>query len=707
MFQLAHSRLAPLTRLIPLMIAAVMLMPAPAAAAALSPLLLQRVHWTEDAWVAIRVPQNGAEIPSGQNLTVEVEYSGAWGTYRFGRSQQAVEDEIETIELFMNGSSIATERVSSSHGTVSFMIPHQSFPDDGMTLQARAYSRVPLSLSSRSFFRGRFHDNQQIVESEEVRVVFAQTPPSPSASDNLLVNGGFESGLDPWIFQNWPDRGTATVTGSAGEFKEGDSGLRVDITNPDVYWMVQVRQELSFSPREYTLSFWAKAASQRTIIINAHEEGTWTNLGLWQEPVIATGWTFYTYRFTPGMSTNNGQLVFNMGTSSETVWLDGVTLTALGSQPPPPPPPPPVSPGILSVTAYATTPVAGMLPANADGLTVGVLGLMAQDEAVRLERLSVRMNPVNGGGPDQLDKLWLSDGIKSVGITPVSSDVDGPMQVVFDMSADPFLVPVNAFLLLTLKVDTANIDRSNNSKGYSGEGFKLDIRSTDDVTVTGSETGLRPVVVGTPNFNEFTVYRSVPIADVLNPRVTVPLSGNGVYDLFRFTVSANPKGPIGLYKLTFGVFPTTVNVSGFELWDSSYSTAPVATNDAVAAGSSASVLEFLFDTDGNGTGNGGEFREVPAGATRTYTLKGTVAGFSPNSSPFNGITTVLAGDMAFPSPVMQSAAGIDAGDQDDFIWTDFSHTIQYNTSTATNTAEWTNGRRVQGLPSTTSTAQAI
>jgi len=159
-------------------------------------------------------------------------------------------------------------------------------------------------------------------------LVYSEVP-EPQVT-NLLPNGGFESGFNPWIFQNWPNRGTATVTMNGGEFVEGSQGLRVDITAPDIYWMVHVRQNLSFSPQEYTVSFWAKAAAQRTIIVNAHEEGTWINLNLWQEPVVGTSWTFYSYTFTPGISTSNGQLVFNMGASGTTVWLDDVRLTTEG-----------------------------------------------------------------------------------------------------------------------------------------------------------------------------------------------------------------------------------------------------------------------------------------------------------------------------------------------------------------------------------------
>src|SRR3989344_5464884 len=146
---------------------------------------------------------------------------------------------------------------------------------------------------------------------------------------NLLTNGGFESGgLTPWVFQNYPNRATSTVTSNPGEFAEGTKGVRVDITTPGQDWEIQVRQEnLSFSPQLYTLKFWAKAASSRTIRVSAQEAGTWINLGLWQTPTLTTSWQQFIYTFTPGITTSLGQLSFNVGATNPSVWLDGVELT--------------------------------------------------------------------------------------------------------------------------------------------------------------------------------------------------------------------------------------------------------------------------------------------------------------------------------------------------------------------------------------------
>ncbi|MEW6610111.1 MAG: carbohydrate binding domain-containing protein [Patescibacteria group bacterium] len=148
------------------------------------------------------------------------------------------------------------------------------------------------------------------------------------SSNNLLTNGGFEAGFSPWEFQNYPDLATATVTSNSGEYTEGTHGLRVNISSLDQYWSIQVRQSFSATAQQHTLTFWAKAQSQRTIIVDAQDRNTWTNLGLWQEPVITTSWQQYSYTFTIPAGYPTGWIHFYLGAASQTVWLDDVKLIA-------------------------------------------------------------------------------------------------------------------------------------------------------------------------------------------------------------------------------------------------------------------------------------------------------------------------------------------------------------------------------------------
>lgn len=148
------------------------------------------------------------------------------------------------------------------------------------------------------------------------------------APSNLFTNGGFETGsFTPWEFQNWPDRATYTITSNPGEYAEGTKGLRVDITTPDQYWSIHVRQSFSCTAQQHTLKFWAKAASNRTIIIDAQDRNTWTNLGLWQTVNLTTSWQQFTFTFTPPAGYPTGWIHFYLGDSNPSVWIDGVELT--------------------------------------------------------------------------------------------------------------------------------------------------------------------------------------------------------------------------------------------------------------------------------------------------------------------------------------------------------------------------------------------
>ncbi len=370
------------------------------------------------------------------------------------------------------------------------------------------------------------------------------------------------------------------------------------------------------------------------------------------------------------------------------------------------------SAGTLSLSADASTPIAGLLPGNSTGIAVGVMGATSQNEDVNLEKIYMRVGAINSGGPDQFDKLWLTDGTKTVGVTPTSSDSNAPVQILFDMSLDPFVVPKGTNKLFTLKVDTSNVDMSNSAKGTPGQGFQLSIFATGDVTAKGASSGNAATVSGTPTYNAFTIYRSTPTY------AQVALSnsfGGGLRELSKFTITADPKGPVGVYKFSFAISTSSISyVRDFYVTDSSFTQGPITAIQAhdTSVASNPDYLEFLFDTDGGGTANGGEYREVPAGASRTFTLSGTV---TDDSTSGGSVSVSLLGDDAFPTTVVECAGtttgnnactGVDSDQDDDFIWSGLDYTNQYNTSSATNTAEWTNGFRVKGLL-TTSTPQSL
>ena len=111
------------------------------------------------------------------------------------------------------------------------------------------------------------------------------------------------------------------------------------------------------------------------------------------------------------------------------------------------------------------------------------------------------------------------------------------------------------------------------------------------------------------------------------------------------------------------------------------------------------TLEVYF----NKQGIGGEYREVPAGTSKTYTLKATISGYDTSTS--NGVNTSMYGDAAYLSNDYESASDAASDGNQDFVWSDFSYG---NTSTtATTTIEWMNGYNVNGMIDTLSSSKAI
>ena len=129
----------------------------------------------------------------------------------------------------------------------------------------------------------------------------------------------------------------------------------------------------------------------------------------------------------------------------------------------------------------------------------------------------------------------------------------------------------------------------------------------------------------------------------------------------------------------------------------------------------AEYLNVLFDTGTDGVGNGGEFRFIAAGQSKNFTLRANVVGSGTGDS----ISVVLRNATTFGTSVHPGCAGgatggsgstantctgVNGDEQGRFIWSDLHY--GNSSTTATNTAQWFNGYRVNGL-SATSTSQVL
>lgn len=356
-------------------------------------------------------------------------------------------------------------------------------------------------------------------------------------------------------------------------------------------------------------------------------------------------------------------------------------------------------------------------------VTVGQFVAQAKYEGMTLKGFGLSIgapdNFISGTSYNQIETLeiWESGGSSALGSVSVSA-------------ATATVTPSS---MLTMGI--------NDSKTYL---VKAKFKSVVSPSVAGSNTGMRVTltnvdVTGTSAgsstitqsgtntaFKTFTSYRSIPTV-TLGTVTADQMTSVGVdADLFKFSISANSAGPIGVAKFTFGVSTSTsvkIDTTGFKLYagSSSGDTSETLSNpgDFVATqtiptnGAAQLVVEARFDISGDTANHNAagvsEAYIISAGTTKYFTLKGKVTAQSSSSND-DSITTVLAGDKTGVTSATTNYGGVNGGgidgtlNADDFIWSDLNFD-SYQTSTATKTYGWWNGYRVSGMDDASSTSQ--
>ena len=160
------------------------------------------------------------------------------------------------------------------------------------------------------------------------------TPISPEAS-NLLQNGSFENTgtnwLAPWDFHVQAGTGAAaTISQDTSTAADGAASAQINVTQPVAApWDVQLSQGIALLTQghTYTISFWAKAATPRSIAY-ALKDGLTNTLYLSANANLSTTWqpvsTTYTHL---AANDSNTSLQFNLAQTAGQIWIDGVVVT--------------------------------------------------------------------------------------------------------------------------------------------------------------------------------------------------------------------------------------------------------------------------------------------------------------------------------------------------------------------------------------------
>ncbi|TSC77787.1 MAG: hypothetical protein G01um101433_461 [Parcubacteria group bacterium Gr01-1014_33] len=302
---------------------------------------------------------------------------------------------------------------------------------------------------------------------------------------------------------------------------------------------------------------------------------------------------------------------------------------------------------------------------------------------------------------------------------------------------------------LTSSGDRLIVDYDGGNTGLTGN-YGTGISSGTTISPSGADTAANPVRI----FKNYPKFAYVALSSSDRSLVAGTTADKRLY---RFSVEA-VGGEVALYKFTFGVSSSTApagaagaTTSLFSLYsytDSGYSS-PDTTFDSegqlnygqcfngrlsTAAGAvngTGQPLEIYMEKDQSACNTATTTYSVPAGATRYFELRATVAtveGITGSES----FTVQLEGDAAFPTGHIEglgtntsemgkrgrptaggagtswtnavfTVLGVDNASNDDFIWSPIS-----TTSTITvEDFDYTNGYLIPGLPTSNMTAETF
>ena len=142
----------------------------------------------------------------------------------------------------------------------------------------------------------------------------------------FISNPEFDSGTTDWaLYQQTGSTATFSIDNTSQ--LSGANSAYLDVTSTSgTSWHLQLAQiNHSIEAGEtYTVSFLARAAASRSVFVHVQlRESPWNDY--WGESVnIGTSPAFYSYTFTASATSNNVGLLFDVGATTDDVWIDNV-----------------------------------------------------------------------------------------------------------------------------------------------------------------------------------------------------------------------------------------------------------------------------------------------------------------------------------------------------------------------------------------------
>ncbi|MFH0873371.1 MAG: hypothetical protein V1846_00820, partial [Candidatus Komeilibacteria bacterium] len=373
------------------------------------------------------------------------------------------------------------------------------------------------------------------------------------------------------------------------------------------------------------------------------------------------------------------------------------------------------SAGQYSAVLDSSTPTGKLIAANTTGNTMTVLKFYATSEQVNVTKIRLSLNNASSTGND-LSKVYIYDGATllgqgTLGIGNVQGTLNNASST-FTLTT-PLQVPANTSKIVTIKADIAQILTAS-TVATAGHQIAIDYygsTSASENVATGASSGTQ--ITGysaTTAQTAAMILKSVPtVALVALPSTTL---SNATMAIFKFSVAADAKGDIDLYKFSFKI-ATTNPTTGGPLVVNSITLVDVTSSNEVTLNASTTnfinsgtIAEIVLLASPGTQDLATTTRTVSAGTTRTFELRATLSGVGSGAV----LNTQLEGDAADIAALnagLVTRALAESDDNDDFIWSDLSDVNHTNTLFDSTVTDYLNGYLVSGLPSSNTAVQQL
>lgn len=325
--------------------------------------------------------------------------------------------------------------------------------------------------------------------------------------------------------------------------------------------------------------------------------------------------------------------------------------------------------GSYTVVKDSSSPIAALVISGKTDVSLAVWKFHATNEDVRVDDVTLTFSTTTAS-TTQFTKATLWDGATKVGEAVWA----GANAQFATSTLTGFIVPKDDDKLLTIKMDLAGITTVATSS--AGRLLAIHYDGFSSTTGVGLNSGVKLGSASVASFagDAMQIQKSIPTLEkVAVPSSSLP-ANNAV--LYRFKVTADAAGPIGLYKFTFAVSSSTPTAtsSNFRLYaytDSAFSSQAYANNPIHAASVDCSGLSSLDNASGGDcltqTSNptaatttsttteiaflfnpvsyvqtNAESIVVPAGGTRYFEVRGDIT--NPNAGTGNSLSIHMRGD---------------------------------------------------------------